>query len=57
MYVEDHVASGVAYRGVWVCGGIVDKPQGVRVFFYVPFDCCVAMESRAVSIVGSTAIE
>ena len=33
MYVEYHVNSGVAYLGVWVCGGIVDKLEGVCVCF------------------------
>ena len=37
MYVEDHVASGVAYLGVWVCDGVVEKPEGVCVCFIRAF--------------------
>ena len=29
MYVYYHVDSGVAYLGVRVCGGVVEKPEGV----------------------------
>ena len=37
VYVEDHVASGVAYLGVWVCDGVVEKPEGVCVCFLRTF--------------------
>ena len=33
VYVEFHVSSGVAYLGVWVCGGVVEKPEGVCICF------------------------
>ena len=56
-YVEYHVASGVAYIDVQVCGGVVEKPEGFCVCFSVPFDCCAAMKPRSVSMVGSTDME
>ena len=37
MYVEYHVAGGVAYLGVWVRGSIVEKPQGVCIRFLRAF--------------------
>ena len=37
MYVEYHVASGVAYLGIRVCGGVVEKPKGVCVCFLRTF--------------------
>ena len=57
MYVEDHIACRVTYLGVRVCGGVVENLEDVYVCFSAPFDCCAVMEPRAVSIVGSTAIE
>ena len=57
VYVEYHVAGGIAYLGLWVRGSVVEKPEGVCVRFSGPFDCCEAMEPRVVSMAGSTAIE
>ena len=57
MYVEDHVTSGVLYRGVGVCGGSVEYPYRVGVGFLRAFACCVSMDPMAASMVGSTAIE
>ena len=37
VYVEYHVASGVAYLGFWVCGGVVEKPEGVCLCFLRAF--------------------
>ena len=37
MYVEYHVAGGVAYLGVWVRGGVVENPEGVCVRFICAF--------------------
>ena len=37
MYVEYHDASGVVYLSVWVCGGVVEKPEGVCVCFLRAF--------------------
>ena len=37
VYVEYHVASGVAYFGVQVCGGVVENPEGVCVSFLRDF--------------------
>ena len=37
VYVEDHIASRVTYIGVWVCGGVVENPEGVCVYFLRAF--------------------
>ena len=37
VYVDYHVASGVAYLGVQVCDGVVEKPEGVCVYFLCAF--------------------
>ena len=37
MYVDYHVASGVTYIGVQVCGGLVEKIEGVCVCFLRAF--------------------
>ena len=37
MYVEYHVASGVAYIGVWVCGNLVENPEGIYLCFLRAF--------------------
>ena len=37
MYVEYNVARGGAYLGVQVCGGVVEKPEGVCVCFLHAF--------------------
>ena len=37
MYVEYHVASGVLYLVVQVCGGVVDNQEGVCVCFLCAF--------------------
>ena len=37
MYVEYHIAGGVAYLGVWVRGGVVEYPEGVGVRFLCAF--------------------
>ena len=37
VYVEYHDASGVVYLGVWVCDGVVEKPEGVCVCFIRAF--------------------
>ena len=33
VYVDYHVAGGVAYLGSWVRGGVVEYPEGVGVRF------------------------
>ena len=47
MYVEYHVASGVEYLGVWMCGGVVEKPMSIA------FDCFCLM----VSLTKPSAVE
>ena len=37
LYVEHHVADGVAYLGVWVRGGVVEQPEGICVRFLRAF--------------------
>ena len=37
VYVEYHVAGGVAYLGVWVRDGVIEKPEGVCVRFLRAF--------------------
>ena len=37
MYVEYHVSSGVAYLGVWVCGAVVEKPEGICILYIRQF--------------------
>ena len=37
VYVENHIACLVKYLDVWVCGGLVEKPDGVGVCFIRAF--------------------
>ena len=37
MYVEDHITFRVTYLGVWVCGSIVEQPEGVGICFLRAF--------------------
>ena len=37
VYVEYHVTSGEVYLGIRVCGGVVEKPEGVCVCFLSSF--------------------
>ena len=37
VYVEDHIACRVTYLGVWVCGCVVEQPEGVGVCFLCAF--------------------
>ena len=37
MYVEYQVTSGVAYLGVRMCGGVVEKPEVVCICFLRAF--------------------